>query len=274
MVMRTTLANSPWPHPDGQRGRRPAPVRLSPLGLLYGIGTWLQFLLLGAAGGADAAAHARRCRAGAPLVSASGAAGAAPGRHAARAARTRSAAAALYRGRATTPAISMAWCCAAVAAALLQLRHQARNVGGTAGRHAAAPHRRRVRRAAAIACAGRATRAGCCATPPRGHALVFFPEGTFSTAVGLLRFHIGAFAAAVRADLPVVPVAIRGTRHCLPPGSLLAAAGHHSNRSPGGAARACRAAPGSDAGDRAALLRDAARARRCWPRWARPDLAP
>jgi 1-acyl-sn-glycerol-3-phosphate acyltransferase len=52
-----------------------------------------------------------------------------------------------------------------------------------------------------------------------GHALVFFPEGTFSADVGLLHFHIGAFAAAVRANLPLVPVAIRGTRHCLPPGS-------------------------------------------------------
>lgn len=52
-----------------------------------------------------------------------------------------------------------------------------------------------------------------------GHALVFFPEGTFSTDVGLLHFHIGAFATAVRANLPVVPVVIRGTRHCLPPGS-------------------------------------------------------
>jgi 1-acyl-sn-glycerol-3-phosphate acyltransferase len=53
----------------------------------------------------------------------------------------------------------------------------------------------------------------------RGESLVFFPEGTFSTKVGLLRFHIGAFAAAARAGLPVVPLAIRGTRHCLPPGS-------------------------------------------------------
>ena len=33
------------------------------------------------------------------------------------------------------------------------------------------------------------------------------------------RFHIGAFAAAVRANLPLLPVAIRGTRHCLAPGS-------------------------------------------------------
>jgi 1-acyl-sn-glycerol-3-phosphate acyltransferase len=52
----------------------------------------------------------------------------------------------------------------------------------------------------------------------RGESLVFFPEGTFEPAIGLLRFHIGAFAAAARANLPVVPMAIRGTRRCLPPG--------------------------------------------------------
>jgi 1-acyl-sn-glycerol-3-phosphate acyltransferase len=53
-----------------------------------------------------------------------------------------------------------------------------------------------------------------------GQALAFFPEGTFSEEVGLLRFHIGAFAAAARAHMPVVPVAIRGTRHSLPAGSM------------------------------------------------------
>jgi 1-acyl-sn-glycerol-3-phosphate acyltransferase len=53
-----------------------------------------------------------------------------------------------------------------------------------------------------------------------GKALAFFPEGTFSEQVGLLRFHIGAFAAAARAGLPVVPVVIRGTRHSLPAGSV------------------------------------------------------
>jgi len=52
-----------------------------------------------------------------------------------------------------------------------------------------------------------------------GQALVFFPEGTFSHRIGLLRFHIGAFAAAARGNLPVIPIAIRGTRGCLPPGS-------------------------------------------------------
>jgi 1-acyl-sn-glycerol-3-phosphate acyltransferase len=54
-----------------------------------------------------------------------------------------------------------------------------------------------------------------------GQSLVFFPEGTFGDRVGLLHFHIGAFAAAARADLPVVPLAIRGTRRCLPSSSLL-----------------------------------------------------
>jgi len=52
-----------------------------------------------------------------------------------------------------------------------------------------------------------------------GQALVFFPEGTFGAEVGLQHFHVGAFAAAVRANLPLIPVAIRGTRHCLPAGS-------------------------------------------------------
>jgi 1-acyl-sn-glycerol-3-phosphate acyltransferase len=53
-----------------------------------------------------------------------------------------------------------------------------------------------------------------------GQAMAFFPEGTFSHEVGLLKFHVGAFAAAVRAHLPVVAVAIRGTRHCLPADSI------------------------------------------------------
>jgi 1-acyl-sn-glycerol-3-phosphate acyltransferase len=92
-----------------------------------------------------------------------------------------------------------------------------------------------------------------------GQSLVFFPEGTFSSAVGLLRFHIGAFAAAVRADLPVVPVAIRGTRHCLPPDSPWPRPGTIRIEALA-ALPAQPSAPGSEHGDRAALLRDAARA--------------
>jgi 1-acyl-sn-glycerol-3-phosphate acyltransferase len=52
--------------------------------------------------------------------------------------------------------------------------------------------------------------------------MVFFPEGTFGTDPGLLRFHAGAFVFAIRAALPVAPVALRGTRRALPPGSALA----------------------------------------------------
>lgn len=45
--------------------------------------------------------------------------------------------------------------------------------------------------------------------------LAFFPEGTFRSEPGLRRFQSGAFAAAVRGRVPVVPVVIRGTRHML-----------------------------------------------------------
>jgi 1-acyl-sn-glycerol-3-phosphate acyltransferase len=54
-----------------------------------------------------------------------------------------------------------------------------------------------------------------------GDALAFFPEGTFGHRPGLAGFRNGAFAIAARAGLPVVPVAIRGTRRLLPAGSFL-----------------------------------------------------
>jgi 1-acyl-sn-glycerol-3-phosphate acyltransferase len=54
-----------------------------------------------------------------------------------------------------------------------------------------------------------------------GQALAFFPEGTFLAEPGLGKFHSGAFAIAARADLPVVPLAIRGTRYILPSGRFL-----------------------------------------------------
>lgn len=49
----------------------------------------------------------------------------------------------------------------------------------------------------------------------RGHPIGIFPEGTFIAEPGLRAFRRGAFIAACRADLPVVPIAIRGTRHAL-----------------------------------------------------------
>jgi 1-acyl-sn-glycerol-3-phosphate acyltransferase len=55
----------------------------------------------------------------------------------------------------------------------------------------------------------------------QGHAIAFFPEGTFNPEPGLSRFHGGAFAAAARAGVPVAPIAIRGTRHVLGEGTFL-----------------------------------------------------
>lgn len=49
----------------------------------------------------------------------------------------------------------------------------------------------------------------------RGKRLVYFPEGTFVDAPGLLPFRLGAFVAAAEAGVPVVPIALRGTRHIL-----------------------------------------------------------
>jgi 1-acyl-sn-glycerol-3-phosphate acyltransferase len=98
-----------------------------------------------------------------------------------------------------------------------------------------------------------------------GQSLVFFPEGTFTHAAGLLPFHNGAFTAAVRGNMPVVPVAIRGTRRCLGPGSLLAWPGMITVQTLPAIAVATHTAVGE--------LRDAARA--ALLRHTRlPDLAP
>ena len=48
-----------------------------------------------------------------------------------------------------------------------------------------------------------------------GVSLVFFPEGTFTSVPGLRPFHLGAFVAAREAGVPVIPIAIRGTRFIL-----------------------------------------------------------
>jgi 1-acyl-sn-glycerol-3-phosphate acyltransferase len=48
-----------------------------------------------------------------------------------------------------------------------------------------------------------------------GASCIFFPEGTFTRAPGLMAFHLGAFSAAVESGLPVLPVALHGTRALL-----------------------------------------------------------
>ncbi|MDX1515919.1 MAG: lysophospholipid acyltransferase family protein [Woeseiaceae bacterium] len=54
-----------------------------------------------------------------------------------------------------------------------------------------------------------------------GQSLAFFPEGTFLPEVGVGAFRPGAFVAAVRGGMPVVPVAISGTRAMMPHGDAL-----------------------------------------------------
>ena len=53
-----------------------------------------------------------------------------------------------------------------------------------------------------------------------GQSLVFFPEGTFTQAAQIGKFLGGAFTTAERSDMPVVAVAIHGTRAVLPPGGV------------------------------------------------------
>jgi 1-acyl-sn-glycerol-3-phosphate acyltransferase len=51
----------------------------------------------------------------------------------------------------------------------------------------------------------------------RGGSLVFFPEGTLARGAGVQAFHLGAFRVAAEAQVPVVPVSIRGARSMLRP---------------------------------------------------------
>jgi 1-acyl-sn-glycerol-3-phosphate acyltransferase len=54
-----------------------------------------------------------------------------------------------------------------------------------------------------------------------GTSFAFFPEGTFVRAPGLLEFRMGAFALAAESGIPVVPIAIAGTRALMPAGDWL-----------------------------------------------------
>src|SRR5258708_6206250 len=53
-----------------------------------------------------------------------------------------------------------------------------------------------------------------------GQSLMFFPEGTFDETRQIGKFLGGAFTTAKRAHMPVVTVAIHGTRDVMPPGGL------------------------------------------------------
>jgi 1-acyl-sn-glycerol-3-phosphate acyltransferase len=53
-----------------------------------------------------------------------------------------------------------------------------------------------------------------------GQSLMFFPEGTFDETRQIGKFLGGAFTTAARAQMPVVAVAIHGTREVMPPGGI------------------------------------------------------
>ncbi|EWH03941.1 lysophospholipid acyltransferase family protein [Halomonas sp. BC04] len=52
-------------------------------------------------------------------------------------------------------------------------------------------------------------------TAREGGSPAFFPEGTFRPEPGVQDFHMGAFVSAAKAQVPVLPVAIRGSRALL-----------------------------------------------------------
>jgi 1-acyl-sn-glycerol-3-phosphate acyltransferase len=51
--------------------------------------------------------------------------------------------------------------------------------------------------------------------------VMILPEGTRSVSGELLPFHDGAFRLAIEMRVPIVPMAVAGTRHAMPKGSLL-----------------------------------------------------
>ncbi|MCI0571373.1 MAG: 1-acyl-sn-glycerol-3-phosphate acyltransferase [Myxococcaceae bacterium] len=63
-------------------------------------------------------------------------------------------------------------------------------------------------------------REACRATLEAGVPVMMFPEGTRSPDGELLPFRDGAFQLAIEAQVPVLPVAVAGTRQCRPKGSL------------------------------------------------------
>ena len=99
-----------------------------------------------------------------------------------------------------------------------------------------------------------------------GTTLIVFPEGTLLRHTGLLPFRTGAFQTAVQAQVPVVPVSLRGVRSVLRDGTW------YLRRSPIGVAIAQPIAPEGTDWNAAVKLRDRVRAailKHC----GEPDLA-
>jgi 1-acyl-sn-glycerol-3-phosphate acyltransferase len=55
----------------------------------------------------------------------------------------------------------------------------------------------------------------------RGDAVLYFPEGTFTSVSGLRPFKLGLFKAAVETRTPIIPMALRGSRRVLRDGSWI-----------------------------------------------------
>ena len=54
-----------------------------------------------------------------------------------------------------------------------------------------------------------------------GRSLLVFPEETYGPGDSMLPFQRGGFVAAIKSGLPVLPVAVLGTRAALPPGARI-----------------------------------------------------
>lgn len=99
-----------------------------------------------------------------------------------------------------------------------------------------------------------------------GERVVSFPEGTLTRMPGLLGFQLGAFLVAAEAQVPVMPITIRGTRSILRGGQWFPRRGEISVH-----IGAPLSADGTDF-DAAVRLRDRARAKML-ARCGEPDLA-
>ena len=106
-----------------------------------------------------------------------------------------------------------------------------------------------------------------------GHTLMFFAEGTFTRIPGLMPFHLGAFTLAAETGVPVIPIAIRGTRSILRAHSWLPRHGSiHIDIGPAIQARDIESEAGTDSWKVALALRERCRnyiLRHC----GEPDLA-
>lgn len=70
--------------------------------------------------------------------------------------------------------------------------------------------------------AGASTTRGLFRKLRSGTSLTIFPEGTIVKHPGLLKFRLGAFLIAARAEVPVVPAVLHGTRAVMPEGTYMA----------------------------------------------------